>query len=90
MISHGKGGLIQGYWNLPKVDAAWDKLITLTSLEELDNELRTLNRDVYKEFSFHPVVMRNQVAVAGPRVKGWTPSSYGFAWHLETVKRADL
>lgn len=89
MISHEKGGLIQSYWNMPWMDQQWDHLTTLTSLDELDTALRDLNRQVYSEYSFHPVVMRNQVAVAGPRVQSWAPTPYGFAWHLETVRRND-
>ncbi len=88
MISHEKGGLIQSYWNMPWMDQQWDHLNTLTSLEALDQALGELNRQVYQEFSFHPVVLRNQVAVAGPRVQSWTPTSYGFAWHLETIRRS--
>jgi ABC-type transport system substrate-binding protein len=86
-ISQQAGGLIQAYWNLPKLDAAWKKLVAITRLEDLDHALRDLNREMYSEFYDYPVALRNQVAAVGPRVDGWSPSSYGFGWHLETVTR---
>lgn len=87
IISQEKGGLIQGYWNLPKIDAEWDKLISLTTLEELDAELKQLNHQLYGEFNSYPVALRYEVTAVGPRVKSWTPSAFGLAWHLETVKK---
>jgi peptide/nickel transport system substrate-binding protein len=87
VISQQLGGLIQGYWNLPKIDAVWKKLITLKSLEELDESLRELNRELYGEYNSNPVALRYEVAVVGPKIQGWTPSSFGLAWHLETVKK---
>jgi ABC-type transport system substrate-binding protein len=88
LISQQAGGLIQGYWNLPKIDAAWKKLIALNSLEALDEDLRALNRELYSEYNSLPVAMRNEVTVVGPKVQSWAPSSFGLAWHLETVKKA--
>lgn len=87
VISQKIGGLIQGYWNLPKIDAQWEKLIKLTSLQELDAGLKELNHELYEEFNSYPVALRYEVAVAGPRVKSWSPSAFGLAWHLETVKK---
>jgi hypothetical protein len=87
LISQEAGGLIQGYWNLPKIDATWKKLLGLHTLEALDDNLRALNRELYAEYNSLPVAMRNEVAVVGPRVESWTPSSFGLAWHLETVKQ---
>jgi len=88
IISQKIGGLIQGYWNLPKIDAIWEHLVTLKSLDALDTELRKLNHELYAEYNSYPVAMRNEVAIVGPRVKSWSPSSFGLAWHLETVKQA--
>ncbi len=87
LISQEAGGLIQAYWNLPKIDAEWKALVTKTNLDDLGASLLALNRDIYSEYNDLPVAMRNQVAVVGPRVGGWTPSDFGLAWHLETVTR---
>lgn len=87
VIGQSEGGLIQGHWNLPAINEVWRKLGTLSKVEDLEKELLALNRKIYSEFVNHPVAMKNQVAVVGKRVAGWTPSMYGFAWHLETVQQ---
>lgn len=87
VIGQEVGGLIQGYWDLPTINQQWNKLITLHKADELETELRALNKKMHGEFVNHPVAMKSQVAVVGKRVESWTPSLYGFAWHLETVKQ---
>jgi peptide/nickel transport system substrate-binding protein len=86
-ISQEAGGLIQGYWNPPKIDAEFKRLRQITDLKVLDQELRKLNRETYAEYPFYPVVARNSVFAVGPRIVDWSPGDYGLAWHIETLKR---
>lgn len=87
VIGQDVGGLIQGYWDLPGINKIWSDLVKMTDVEELENALRSLNHKMYSEFVNHPVAIKSQVAVVGPRVAGWTPSIHGFGWHLETVRK---
>jgi peptide/nickel transport system substrate-binding protein len=87
VIGQSVGGLIQGYWDLPTIDEQWKKLITLHKPDDLKAELLGLNKKMHAEFVNHPLAMKSQVAVVGKQVASWTPSLYGFAWHLETVKK---
>jgi peptide/nickel transport system substrate-binding protein len=87
-VSQKAGGLFQGYWNPDKIDAEYARLKTITDLGELDRELRKLNRETYAEYAFIPIAARSVVAAVGPRVKSWSPGNYGYAWNLETVRRA--
>jgi ABC-type transport system substrate-binding protein len=86
-ISHEAGGVMQGHWNLPKIDNSFRQLIQNTDLKVLDTELRKLNHESYAEHVAHPVVARNEVFAAGPRIGDWSPGDYGVAWHLETLKK---
>jgi peptide/nickel transport system substrate-binding protein len=87
-ISHQAGGLVWGYWNPEKIDAAFRRLKQITDLKVFDEELRKLNRDTYHEYPFYPIAAKNSVYAAGPRVGDWAPGDYGLAWHYETVKKA--
>jgi ABC-type transport system substrate-binding protein len=87
-VSQKAGGLFQGYWNPAKIDAEYARLKTITDIAELDRELRKLNRETYAEYAFIPIAARSVVAAVGPRVKSWSPGNYGYAWNLETVRRA--
>ncbi len=87
-ISHEAGGLVQEYWDLPKIDAAFKRLRQITDLKVLDEELRKLNRQTYSEYVEYPIVTRNATFAVSPRVAGWSPGDYGLAWHIETVKRS--
>jgi len=87
-ISRKAGGIIQAYWNPDKMDADYAKLQTISDLKALDVELRRINRDIHSEYSFVTIAARSVVAAVGPRVKGWSPGNFGFAWNLETVTRA--
>ncbi|MBI4183595.1 MAG: ABC transporter substrate-binding protein [Proteobacteria bacterium] len=84
-ISQKAGGLIQSYWNLPKMDAEFARLRNIADLKKLDTELRKINRETWGEYPVYTIVARNVVAAVGPRVGTWTPSGYGWAWHIETV-----
>src|SRR5262245_11802474 len=88
-ISRQAGGIIQAYWNLPKMDAAYAKLRQMHDVKDLDVALRQLNRETYSEYAFVTLAARAVVAAAGPRVRGWSPGNFGMAWNLETVGRAD-
>jgi peptide/nickel transport system substrate-binding protein len=87
-ISHEAGGLIQGYWNLPKADAIYKRLKQVTDLRALDEEFQKVNRETYLEYPFYPIMARNSLFGGGARVGDWSPGDYGLAWHLETVKKA--
>ncbi|MBI4183599.1 MAG: ABC transporter substrate-binding protein [Proteobacteria bacterium] len=87
-ISQKQGGLIQGYWDLAKIDAEYRRLHQIASLETLRRELLKLNQETWGEYPFFTIAARNVVAVAGKRVAGWTPTDYGFAWHFETIRQA--
>ena len=87
-LSHEAGGLIQSYWNLPKADATYKRLKQITDLKILDEEFRKVNRETYPEYAFFPIMARNTLFGAGPRVGDWSPSDNGLAWHLETVTKA--
>lgn len=89
VIGQDVGGLIQGYWDLPGINKIWGELVKMTDVAELEKELRSLNHKMYGEFVNHPVAIKSQVAVVGPRVAEWTPSIYGFGWHLETVRKGE-
>jgi ABC-type transport system substrate-binding protein len=86
-LSQEAGGLVMGYWNPPKIDAAFTRLRQITDLKVLEEELRKLNRETYAEYVSYPVIARNGTFAAGPRVGDWSPGDYGQAWHLETVKK---
>ena len=87
-ISQEAGGLIQAYWNLPKMDAEFRRLRGIVDLDELDRELLKINRETWAEYPTYTIGARNIPAAVGPRVGDWTPSNYGWAMHLETVTRA--
>jgi ABC-type transport system substrate-binding protein len=87
-VSHKAGGLFQGYWNPAKIDAEYARLKSVTDIAELNRELRKLNRETYNEYAFVPIAARSFVAAVGPKVKSWSPGNYGYAWNLETVRRA--
>jgi hypothetical protein len=87
-VSHKAGGLFMGYWNPDWIDAEYARLKTITDLKQLDGELRTLNRRTYEDYAFVPIAARAFVAAVGPKVKSWSPGNYGYAWNLETVRRA--
>ena len=87
-ISRKAGGIIQAYWNPDKIDADYAKLKTITDLKALDEEIRRINRETHAEYAFVTIAARSVVAAVGPKVKSWSPGNYGFAWNLETVKRA--
>src|SRR5690606_20858596 len=84
-ISKKAGGFAQQYWNLPKIDAAWEKLTQISDIDELSQALRELNREVYEEYAAIPIGVRHLAAAIGPRVASWTPSAYGYALHFETI-----
>ena len=86
-ISQEFGGLLQGYWNLPKIDAEFKRLSQIADLKVLDAELRKLNRETYAEYPFYPVVARNWVFAVGPSIADWSPGDYGLAFHLETLQK---
>jgi peptide/nickel transport system substrate-binding protein len=87
-ISKAAGGVIQGYADLPAIDATYKKLRAITDLKELDKALLETNRETYASYNLIPIAARATVAAAGPRVGSWSPGRYGFAWNLETVTRA--
>jgi peptide/nickel transport system substrate-binding protein len=87
-ISRQAGGIIQAYWNPPKMDAEYARLRGITDLRRLDEDLRRINRETHAEYSFVTLAARAVVAAAGPRVRDWSPGNFGFAWNLETVTRA--
>lgn len=87
-ISKEAGGNIQGYADLPAIDATYKKLRTITDLGELSKQLLEVNRETYSSYNLIPIAARATVAAAGARVGGWSPGRYGFAWNLETVTRA--
>jgi peptide/nickel transport system substrate-binding protein len=88
LISQKAGGLIQAHPDLGKIDAVWERVTKITNLDALSAELKKVNRELYDDFVYYPIAARDIVAAIGPRVKDWSPSGYGFAWHLETVTRA--
>jgi peptide/nickel transport system substrate-binding protein len=85
-ISQAAGGLIQGYWDLARIDAEFRRLRQIGDLKTLADELRRLNRETYAEYPFYPIAARNTTFAVGPRVADWSPGDYGVAWHIETVK----
>jgi ABC-type transport system substrate-binding protein len=87
-ISQKAGGVFQAYWNPERMDAEYAKLKAITDMDELDRALRKLNRETYDEYAFVTIAARDVIAAVGPRVKSWSPGNYGYAWNLETVKRA--
>jgi ABC-type transport system substrate-binding protein len=87
-ISHEAGGLVWGYWNPEKIDAAFKRLKQVTDLKVLDEELRKLNRETYAEYPFYPIAARSSAFAAGPRVGTWSPGDFGLAWHTETITKA--
>jgi len=86
-ISHEAGGLVVGYWNLPKIDTAFAALRRVGDIKVLHAELRKVNRETYAEYPFYPVIARNASFAVGPRIGDWSPGDYWLAWHLETVKK---
>jgi len=88
LISKKAGGFAQQHWDLPKIDAVWEKLTQITDIKTLEEELRRLNHELYAEYNSIPIGVRYLVAAIGPRVKDWTPSAYGYALHFETITPA--
>ena len=86
-VSHEAGGLIQSYWNPPKADQIYRRLKQITDPKLLDEEFRKVNRETYGEYAFFPIMARNTLFAAGPKVGDWSPGDFGLAWHLETVKK---
>jgi peptide/nickel transport system substrate-binding protein len=87
--SHRAGGILQEFHDLALLDAQLDKFAKILDLKDLDAALRELNRRMYAEYSTYPLVYRDLIFAAGPRVAGWSPANYGVAWYFETVKRAE-
>jgi peptide/nickel transport system substrate-binding protein len=87
-ISQNNGGFIQAYWDLPTIDADFARLRAITDMRVLDEELRSINRRIAREYAFVAIVARNNTLAVGPRIGGWSPGDFGFAWHLETLTRA--
>jgi ABC-type transport system substrate-binding protein len=87
-IGQNNGGFIQAYWDLPTIDADYARLRSITDMRTLDEELRRLNRRIAGEYAFVAIVARNNTLAVGPRIGGWSPGDFGFAWHLETLTRA--
>jgi hypothetical protein len=66
----------------------YKKLREATDLGELSKQLLEVNHETYNSYNLIPIAARATVAAAGPRISGWSPGRYGFAWNLETVTRA--
>jgi len=86
--SHKAGGPLQTFHDLNFMDSTLDRLQAIGDLKELDVALRELNRRLQAEYTNYPLVLRDVIFAAGPRVAGWSPANYGVAWYFETVKRA--
>jgi peptide/nickel transport system substrate-binding protein len=86
--SHKAGGPIQAFHDLGFMDGAIDRLQAIKDLKELDGALRELNRRMHAEYTNYPLVYRDVIFAAGPKVGGWSPGNYGVAWYFETVTRA--
>jgi peptide/nickel transport system substrate-binding protein len=87
-VSHQAGGVFMAYWNPAKMDADFLKLKAITDVAELDQALRKLNRETYDEYAFVTIAARDVIAAVGPKIRSWSPGNYGYAWNLETVRRA--
>jgi peptide/nickel transport system substrate-binding protein len=86
--SHKAGGPIQAFHDLAFMDSSLDRLQAIRDLKELDGALRELNRRMHGEYTNYPLVFRDVIFAAGPRVSGWSPGNFGVAWSFETVKRS--
>jgi peptide/nickel transport system substrate-binding protein len=86
--SHKAGGPIQAFHDLGFMDTQIDRLQAIRDLKELDGGLRELNRRMHAEYTNYPLIYRDVIFAAGPKVGGWSPGNYGVAWYFETVTRA--
>ena len=87
-ISRPAGGVLAYYPDYEFADREYARIVQITSLKELDQELRKFNRATHEAYGFYPVVARSLAFAVSPRIAGWAPGKYGLAWHLETVKPA--
>lgn len=85
-VSRPAGGVLAYYPDYDFIDKEYARLRQVTTLKELDQELRKLNRVVHEAYGFYPVVARSLAFAASPKLASWSPGKYGLAWHLETVK----
>jgi peptide/nickel transport system substrate-binding protein len=87
-ISRPAGGVLAYYPEYEFADREYARIVQITSLKELDQELRKFNRATHEAYGFYPVVARSLAFAVNPKIAGWAPGKYGLAWHLETVKPA--
>ncbi len=85
-ISRPAGGVLAYYPEYEAVDKDYARLLQITSMKELDQELRKFNRETHDAFGFYPIVARSLAFAVNPKITSWAPGKYGLAWHLETVK----
>jgi ABC-type transport system substrate-binding protein len=89
-LSRKNGGRLAFYWDYDFIDQEFLRLRQILDLKVLDVELRKLNRRVYSEYAFYPIVARNFSFAVGPKVAGWSPGNFGgaAALYFDSVKRA--
>ena len=87
-ISRKGGGVLAYYPEYEYADAEYVRLLQITSLKELDQELRKFNKATHEAYGFYPVVARSLAFAVNPKIGSWGPGKYGLAWHLETLKPA--
>jgi peptide/nickel transport system substrate-binding protein len=87
-VSRPGGGVLAYYPEYDWADREYARLRQITTLKELDQELRKFNRASHEAYGFYPVVARSLAFAVGPKIASWSPGKYGLAWHLETVKPA--
>jgi len=85
-VSRPGGGVLAYYPDYEFIDKEHNRLRQITTLKELDQELRKVNRATHEAYGFYPVVARSLAFVVSPKIASWSPGKYGLAWHLETIK----
>jgi hypothetical protein len=87
MLGQESGGMAAAYWNPEKIARLRGQLAQTTTVKQLDEELREVNRDLYQEYWADPVVFRHLPFGATSRICGWSPiNGTGRQLELSTLR----
>jgi peptide/nickel transport system substrate-binding protein len=73
MLSPDAGGVLQGYWNQPKMDGYFKELSGIVDQTARDTRLRQINDEIHDEYWTIPIALKNTPYAAGPRIASWSP-----------------
>ena len=73
MNGRDAGGLVEGFYDKEFINSAYGELIAITDINEREQRLRALNRQLHETYWAAPISIRIVPYALGERIDSWTP-----------------